>query len=98
MIKIQQKIKKETRAKGHTKVNAIELELINRKICENRHLSAGNKRDSLGIQVSTRTVQKYTNLLGWSKVGKGQFDVKISNFYQLKKRRFCQSVTTKKQK
>lgn len=42
--------------------------MINRRIFENRHLSAANIRGSLGIRASTRTVQKYLNLLGWSKV------------------------------
>jgi len=60
--------KSETRAKGHTKINELELELINRKVFKNRHLTAANIKDSLNIRASVRTVQKYLNLLGWSKV------------------------------
>ena len=48
----------------NTKVTEQELKQLDRKVFKQRHLSAAKLRAKIQIRASTRTVQKYLNLLG----------------------------------
>jgi hypothetical protein len=56
-----------SRALAHTKVTMDELKAIERRVRINRELTALHLKQQLHLQASTRTIQKYLNVLGWRK-------------------------------
>ena len=56
------------RAIKHTKVMYHELEELDNLVTNNKNLTANQMKTSLNLRASSRTVQKYLNLLGWRKI------------------------------
>ena len=52
----------------HTKVWYHELEELDNLVTNNKNLTANQMKTSLNLRASSRTVQKYLNLLGWRKI------------------------------
>ena len=66
-VKIENKVSR-NRTINHTKVTYNELEKLDNLVTNNKYLTANQMRNLLNLRASTRTVQKYLNLLVWRKI------------------------------
>ena len=53
---------------ANTKISQNQMNALDRLIYRKRELTAKNAKIRLNLRVSTRTVRKYLNLLGWRRV------------------------------